>query len=375
MFEIDQLVRLAKRENNQKRSYLYVNPMQGKHIPIEPNKMKDMCKELARLVSLKHRRDKLLVIGFAETATAIAAYVALNLDNALYYQTTTREREDGDTEFIYFTESHSHATEQFLNAKWFDDYLFMVDRIVFVEDEVTTGNTICKLIKAIDEKYTQKHINYTIASVLNSMSETKIEELENKGIDCIFVEKLPFEYMVSTVNDLPEISDSMYDYTNADADMIDIQTIMGKVNPRYTCKIDEYAASVNCLCGCIYEREFREAEYQKLLVIGTEEFMYPAIEFASYVQDRKRGIYIKTHSTTRSPIMAYSKENYPLRHRVKVRSPYEDERITYIYNLDKYDKVVIISDAKSDSIQNLKYLCSALKDAGNENISVYRWSV
>ena len=32
------LVRIAKRENNTKRNYLVVDPLQGKHVPVEPSK-------------------------------------------------------------------------------------------------------------------------------------------------------------------------------------------------------------------------------------------------------------------------------------------------------------------------------------------------
>ena len=155
MFEIEQLVNLAKRENNSKRSYLYVNPLQGKHIPVNPNNTQKMCRALADKIEKKYSNEKLFVIGFAETATAIAAYVASYLDNAVYFENTTREEEVNGDEYLYFTESHSHATEQKLNAKGFDDYLFMVDRIVFVEDEVTTGNTICKLITKIKTRFSK----------------------------------------------------------------------------------------------------------------------------------------------------------------------------------------------------------------------------
>ena len=38
-FELEQLITIAKRENNTKRSYLYVNPLQGKHIPVSPSRI------------------------------------------------------------------------------------------------------------------------------------------------------------------------------------------------------------------------------------------------------------------------------------------------------------------------------------------------
>ena len=35
------LVKIAKRENNTKRNYLVVDPLQGKHIPVVPSKALD----------------------------------------------------------------------------------------------------------------------------------------------------------------------------------------------------------------------------------------------------------------------------------------------------------------------------------------------
>lgn len=47
-FEIDELVRVAKRENNNKRAYLYVDPLQGKHMPVSPGQSLELFAELAK---------------------------------------------------------------------------------------------------------------------------------------------------------------------------------------------------------------------------------------------------------------------------------------------------------------------------------------
>lgn len=41
------LVKIAKRENNTKRNYLVVDPLQGKHIPVVPSKALDLFTALA----------------------------------------------------------------------------------------------------------------------------------------------------------------------------------------------------------------------------------------------------------------------------------------------------------------------------------------
>ena len=101
-------LRIAKRYNNPKRSYLLVNPLQAKHIPVSPAAALEMMGALGNQVAAKYPEAR-LVIGFAETATAIGAAVAARLGPDCLYVHTTREALDGD--WILFREEHSHAAE------------------------------------------------------------------------------------------------------------------------------------------------------------------------------------------------------------------------------------------------------------------------
>ena len=113
-FTADEVLKIAKRHNNNKRAYLLVNPLQGKHIPTSPTSALEMMKNLGDKVALKYPAAK-LVIGFAETATAIGAMVAASLDKDCIYIQTTRENLNGN--FIEFLEEHSHAPQQKLYAE------------------------------------------------------------------------------------------------------------------------------------------------------------------------------------------------------------------------------------------------------------------
>lgn len=150
MYKESDIVAVAKRKNNKKRNYLVVNRLQGKHIPVSPKSAFDMFGELADVVKKKYEGQKLLVIGFAETATAIGTHVARETDS--YYIQTTREEVEG-AEYIYFSESHSHATEQRLVKNDLDKVLKKIDKILFVEDEVTTGNTIMNIVNMLKKLY------------------------------------------------------------------------------------------------------------------------------------------------------------------------------------------------------------------------------
>ena len=143
-----EIVSVAKRDNNKKRNYLVLNRYQGKHIPASPEKALDMFSALAELVRRRYPGERLLVVGFAETATAIGETMAAELNT--YAIHTTREQIP-DGEYLYFTESHSHATEQKLVKNGLEEILEQTDRVVFAEDEVTTGNTIRKIILLMRE--------------------------------------------------------------------------------------------------------------------------------------------------------------------------------------------------------------------------------
>lgn len=60
-----ELAAVAKRENNKKRSYLVVNRLQGKHVPVSPGKALRMFGSLAELLLEEYRGERLLLIGLS----------------------------------------------------------------------------------------------------------------------------------------------------------------------------------------------------------------------------------------------------------------------------------------------------------------------
>lgn len=181
-FEVSDLVRAARRDNNTKRPYLLVNPAQGKHIPVEPHTALSVFGALGEQVRQAiPDGQSVLVIAFAETATAIGAAIAAALPGTVYFMQTTRENVP-NTDYLYFSETHSHATEQRLCTRGLDEVLPKVQHIVFAEDEVTTGNTILHLIDALCARYDLAHITFGVASLLNGMTPESWEVYQSKGI-------------------------------------------------------------------------------------------------------------------------------------------------------------------------------------------------
>jgi len=369
-YSIDDLVRLAKRDNNNIRPYLYVNPIQGKHIPTDPEDTMMMCRTLANMVKAAYPSDRLFVIGFAETATGIAAGVCHYLDNVVYYQNTTREQADNE-EYLYFTESHSHATDQMLRTNSIDHCFENVDRIIFIDDEVTTGNTICKLVDRLEDKCGISKIKYSIASILNSMTNFRVNQLEDKGIECLFISDLPFEYKKNSIMDISYEKDRDTLCKADEMENVDCVEFDTKANVRSTISFYEYESEINRFVSKI-EKIIGYEHYGRLLVLGTEECMYPAIRLGEILKKDGVAEAGKVHATTRSPIIASCEDGYPLNHRYQIRSVYDKERDTYVYNLKKYDKVIVVTDTGIVA-EGMNDLLVALRSVGNKNILVSRW--
>lgn len=369
-YSIDDLVRLAKRDNNNIRPYLYVNPIQGKHIPTDPEDTMMMCRTLANMVKAAYPSDRLFVIGFAETATGIAAGVCHYLDNVVYYQNTTREQADNE-EYLYFTESHSHATDQMLRTNSIDHCFENVDRIIFIDDEVTTGNTICKLVDRLEDKCGISKIKYSIASILNSMTNFRVNQLEDKGIECLFISDLPFEYKKNSIMDISYEKDRDTLCKADEMENVDCVEFDTKANVRSTISFYEYESEINRFVSKI-EKIIGYEHYGRLLVLGTEECMYPVIRLGEILKKDGVAEAVKVHATTRSPIIASCEDGYPLNHRYQIRSVYDKERDTYVYNLKKYDKVIVVTDTGIVA-EGMNDLLVALRSVGNKNILVSRW--
>lgn len=361
----EDLVRVAKRQNNNKRGYLVVNPMQGKHVPVSPGKALQLFDDLAKVVENEFGEDKLLVIGFAETATAIGAQVAISL-NAKYIQTTREIIPDVD--YIYFSEAHSHATEQKLVKDDMDAVMKEIDRIVFVEDEVTTGNTIMNIITILRRMYSQE-IQFSVLSLLNGMDESALSKYEEQGISVFYLLKTNHETYDEIANTFAgdgayhdckdKVSEAPFVFYNVE----------GKLNPRRLLDSKAYDEANQKLAQAVMGR-FSFDKSQRILVIGSEECMYPALYVGSRIEEA--GCVVKCHSTTRSPIEVSSEDTYPLKARYELNSLYDRERRTFIYNLDKYDGVIIITDSELKEQEGLLSLISALA-LQNSNISVFRW--
>lgn len=365
-----------------------------------------MFRALAETLKGKYEKETLLVIGFAETATAIGAAVAAEL--GADYMQTTRETVP-DATYLYFSEEHSHATEQKLVKDDIDRVIDMIDRIVFVEDEVTTGKTILNIINILRKQYSEK-ITFSVVSVLNGMDETALGTYQTNDIELFWLVKTNHaayteiaesyrgdgRYIICKDDIEPELIVTDQSASESDTTVIsqierpipqngepgkgmakpEEKAIDGMVHMDYV-KINQHMDTrriVNPVeyaeyCASLYQEIAVRTDLhstQNMLVLGTEEYMYPALFVAKKFEEQGKDV--RFHATTRSPIAVSTEDDYPLHTRYELKSLYDSKRTTYIYDLQKYDMVVIITDAKGDVREGICSLVYALRLSGNGHI-------
>lgn len=390
MYTENDLVKIAKRENNKKRNYLVVNPLQGKHIPASPQKALGLFSELAKCLEA-YRNERILIVGFAETATAIGAQIALCL-GAEYIQ-TTREKLEG-VSYLYFSEEHSHASEQKLVKEDLDKVMGRIDRVIFAEDEITTGKTICNLIAAMEQCYRDidfSKINFSVASLLNGMSEEALGAYQNRNINV--------HYLVKTQHDkYPQaaesaVNDGIYHERDAlcrdgsafcrneglpchdsssgetEGGYTDCLEIHGRADSRRLVHAEKYEEACEALFQEMIRRIPLEGQ-EKILILGTEEFMFPGLYAGKRLEER--GHFVRFHAATRSPIQVSRAAEYPLHERYALYSQYEEERQIYVYDIASYDVVIVTTDAPQSGGKGARSLLNALRTK-NEKVYLVRW--
>lgn len=398
MYKLNDLIAPAKRENNSKRNFLLVNRLQGKHVPVRPKESLELFSALAKEIAFPQHSlsaemplalsessselrsggalpgDGLLVIGFAETATAIGAHVAIRL-GARYIQTTRENYKDCD--YLFFSEEHSHASEQRLIRNELDKAVGHIHDILFVEDEITTGKTIRNIVRLLRKTYGDS-IRFHAASLINAMDQKSEKLFAREYIRCYFLLKADHSLydeaasQVSTDGSVlslyPSPKGEQISCDNIEGSELSFTEISGRIDARRLCYGKDYEKACRRLQDQLqpYILAGLSSQTEQILVLGTEECMYPAIFVGAELE--RHGYQVRTHSTTRSPICVSREEGYPLQTRFDICSPYEESRKTFIYNLQTYDSIYVITDADCRGT-----LIPALQACGNQKIHWIRW--
>lgn len=350
-------LRVAKRYRNAKRAYLLVNPLQAKHMPVSPTEALTMMQTLGEGLQQEFPGAR-LVLGFAETATALGAAVASRLGPDCAFLTTTREAGEGPG-WVRFLEEHSHAAEQKLWGGDLDALLQKTDTVLFVDDEISTGKTLRNMVAQLTRRWPALGEKTLVAaSLLNRVTPEQEKALADAGITCRCLVRLPQEDHTAqvadwTVTEAPPAVPQNLSFRQ--------ETLPGEglLDPRKTLRIGAYDSSCQAVAEAMLSHTLGPVEtLGKTLVLGTEECMYPALRLGERLE--RLGAEVCCHATTRSPIGLCDAPGYPIRSGWKLPSFYEEERTTYVYNLKEYDTVIILSDTKKTDLRAIQALASVL---------------
>lgn len=350
-------LRVAKRYRNAKRAYLLVNPLQAKHMPVSPTEALTMMRTLGEGLRQEFPGAR-LVLGFAETATALGAAVASRLGPDCAFLTTTREAGEGPG-WVRFLEEHSHAAEQKLWGGDLDALLQETDTVLFVDDEISTGKTLRNMVAQLTRRWPALGEKTLVAaSLLNRVTPEQEEALADAGITCRCLARLPQEDHTAqvadwTVTEAPPAVPQNLSFRQ--------ETLPGEglLDPRKTLRIGAYDSNCQAVAEAMLSRALGPVDtLGKTLVLGTEECMYPALCLGEKLE--RLGTEVYCHATTRSPIGLCDAPGYPIRSGWKLPSFYEEERTTYVYNLKEYDTVIVLSDTKKTDLRAIQALASVL---------------
>lgn len=198
------------------------------------------------------------------------------------------------------------------------------------------------------------------ASLLNRVSEEDERKLITAGIVCEYLLKLPQTDYSSAVKDIAICEAPVAVPAKIETNY---QALFCKNfdNPRKGVQIGRYKH------GCEEMAETFLAQFvhkikngSSILVLGTEECMYPALRLGAVLEDMGQNYHVRCHATTRSPIGVCTDENYPITSGYKLNSFYDINRPTYIYNLCEYDTVVVVTDTFVKEFTALESLVGAL---------------
>lgn len=204
------------------------------------------------------------------------------------------------------------------------------------------------------------------ASIINRLSKDNLQRWRDESIESVCLLKLDNTDYSSTVESFNVEAASLYSsgYDNSD-NLVSVLT-QSLPDPRLGVVISDYYKF--CVSKTDLIKSNCTFQGKKVLVLGTEECMLPALLIGKAIEDGKEAKSVKCHATTRSPIGVSNLPEYPIETGFSIHSLYDLQRETFIYNLRSYDVALIITDANGAYDRGLFELSMILKEFGCQEI-------
>lgn len=412
---LSDLVGLAVRRNP-RRAHLLVSSVLGKHVPTDPRLVYGSGLLLGELVRARLRGEKpshpgsrladalqgvagaaaglrdhlrapqipvdAIVLGYAETATALGHSVADALGGA-YYLHSTRRPVLGYATYGGFEEEHSHATSHLLLPA--DSAALDRDvPVVLVDDELSTGRTVLNTIEELHAVRPRSH--YVLAALVDlrgPADRARMDELADRldaRIDAVALTgghvDLPADILetgqalvadlsaraavsepaaVSACAAVVDGSAGTFAVTRAGLEWPAGLPDGGRHGflPEHRTRLErDLARMADELAAGLGDGACR------VLVLGFEELMYAPLRLAEALADTLPGADVRYSTTTRSPVLAVDDPGYAIRTRLAFSShdaPADGPGERYAYNVapcsdrDGFDRIVFVVDDIGDT--------------------------
>lgn len=405
---LNDLVGLALRRNP-RRAHLLVSSVLGKHVPTdpdlvygsgvllgvlvghvlaraeasdaaggrllaaalrgEPGAARALTAHCARQEPLTLAPTGTVVLGYAETATALGQTVADQL--RVPYMHSTRRPVPGVAPVGSFEEEHSHSTSHLLLPE--DPDLLAGDGpLVLVDDELSTGSTALNTIAALHRGNPRSR--YVIAALVDLRSDDDrahmcavAAELGTR-IDAVALAAgrvaLPPDVLArgnAMVETLEATSASESESTRRDCAFMGATLRLWPENAKdggrhgFT-PADRAAleAGLPHVAACTAPHVIGP----RIHVLGTEELMYAPLRIAQALARVLPDQQVTYSTTTRSPVLALDEEGYAIRTALAFPAhddPADGPGPRFAYNVaatatgDRFDTVVLVVDSPADT--------------------------
>jgi len=408
---VDDLFTMAARINK-KRSFLFVSKVLGKHLPIVPAKglltgallasryveetFKIKVPQIESLLSSFLMNEPKIsitpfipeninpvIIGFAETATALGHSFFTCFKHAEFFH-TTREEFIEQKAVITFEEEHSHATA---HRCYIPEEMIKNEReIILVDDELTTGKTALNIIQSIHQNFPRQ--KYTIVSILDWRSEEDKQALKHfekqLGVSINVVSLVRGNVTVKQVRDIELYSRNNSAKSHPPIEIVRLSTFFQAADdPKFPAMKVPYIKETGRFGLSSFENQTLQQNISKAasllkekregrttLCLGTGEFMYLPMKIAS-----EMGSNIFYQSTTRSPIYIHDREGYGVRNGIVFPNPEDQAIVNYVYNIqpEQYDELFLFFEREID-MNRLKPLLMELDQLKFQTIKLVFFS-
>ena len=325
---------------NQKRGYLFVSKVIGKHIPLRPSLMFNVYEKMAK--EIKKKLDlslPTLVIGFAETATGLGngVFDALSLENSFYIHSTRYKT--SNKVLLEFNEEHSHAPKHILYYPKNNSHIDIIhncQNVLLIDDEVSTGKTGDNFVKEL-KKVLPNCKNYYLSTIVNLTNNIY------PSFEYIYLSKASFTFspkenlLYENIKSIPTTKRCLDDIIPYNFGRYGINNL----------KID-FSSYV----------DFNSLRGKKILVLGTGEFMYVPYLFAFYLE--KLSLDVHFSATTRSPVNV----DCDISSALNFVDNYFEDIDNFLYNVIDNSYDIIFISYETRKLPNNHKLKAKLEDEG-----------